>query len=113
MDSNSSDLSIVMVYTTVGTVEEAELLAKRLVESKLASCVNVMAPHTAFYIENETLSITTEIALLIKVPEERYAFTYEALKSWHPYSIPALLSWPAEANKAYSIWATQQTICFS
>ena len=112
MDFNSSDLSIVLVYTTVGTMEDAERLAKRLVESKLASCVNVMAPHTAYYIQNEALSTTTEIGLLIKVPEERYAFAYEALKSWHPYSIPALLSWPAEANKAYSIWANQQITHF-
>ncbi len=109
MNFESSPLSIIMMYTTVNTVEAAELLAKKLVESKLVSCVNIMAPHKAFYMENDILAQTTEAGLLIKIPEERYSFAYEAIKSWHPYAIPALLSWPAESNKAYSIWANQQT----
>ncbi len=112
MNFESPHLSIVMMYTTVDTIEAAELLAKKLVESKLVSCINIMAPHESFYMENEALVQIREIGLLIKIPEERYSFAYEAIKSWHPYTIPALLSWPAESNKAYSIWANQQTICY-
>ena len=104
-----SDLNMVMMYTTVGTTDDAQSLAKKVVESKLASCVNIMSPHTAIYLEDAELKTSSEIGLLIKIPEDHYAFAYEAIKAWHPYQIPAMLSWPAEANKAYSVWAYQQT----
>lgn len=103
------DLNIVLTYTTVATLEDAQTLAKRLIESKLAVCVNIMAPHTALYYEGPTFVKAQEVGLLIKIPEERYTFAYEALKGWHPYQLPAILSWPAETNSAYSIWAHQQT----
>lgn len=104
-----SDLNMVMMYTTVGSAEDAQDLAKKVIESKLAACVNIMTPHTAMFLESGALKATTEIGLLIKIPEDHYAFAYEAIKAWHPYQIPAMLSWPAEANKAYSVWAYQQT----
>lgn len=104
-----SDLNMVMMYTTVGSTDDAHDLAKKVVESKLAACINIMAPHTAMSLEGGELKSSTEIGLLIKIPEDHYAFAYEAIKAWHPYQIPAMLSWPAEANKAYSVWAYQQT----
>jgi periplasmic divalent cation tolerance protein len=100
---------MVMMYTTVESTDDAQDLAKKVVESKLASCVNILAAHTSMYLEGGTLKTTEEIGLLIKIPEDHYAFAYEAIKAWHPYQIPAMLSWPAEANKAYSVWAYQQT----
>lgn len=104
-----SDLNMVIMYTTVGTTEDAHNLAKKVVESKLAACINIMSPHTTMHLENGSLATSTEVGLLIKIPEDHYAFAYEAIKAWHPYQIPAMLSWPAEANKAYSVWAYQQT----
>jgi periplasmic divalent cation tolerance protein len=97
------------MYTTVGNLEDANALAKKLVESKLAICVNIFSPHQSIYLEGQTLKEHSEFGLIIKIPEERYAFAYEAVKGWHPYEIPALLSWPAEVNPAYSIWAHNQT----
>ena len=104
-----SDLNMVMMYTTVESSDDAQNLAKKIVESKLASCVNIFATHKSMYLEADVLKTKEEIGLLIKIPEDHYAFAYEAIKAWHPYQIPAMLSWPAEANKAYSVWAYQQT----
>lgn len=103
------DLNIVLTYTTVSNMDDAKMLATRLIESKLAVCVNIMTPHTTLYYEGPTFIQSEEVALLIKIPEERYSFAYEAIKGWHPYKLPAILSWPAETNSAYSIWAHQQT----
>jgi periplasmic divalent cation tolerance protein len=104
-----SDISMIIMYTTVASTDQANELAKNVIESKLAVCVNVMSPHQAIYLEQNTLKNVTEIGLLIKIIEDNYEFAYEAIKSWHPYEIPAILSWPVEANQAYSVWAYQQT----
>lgn len=104
-----NEFNIVMMYTSVGTSEDAKNLAEKLLTSKLAVCVNVMVPHTAFYYEGPQFKEVSEIGMIIKIPEERYHFAYEAIRNWHPYAVPAILSWPAEANPAYGLWAHHQT----
>lgn len=93
----------------VGSIEDAHSLATKVIETKLAACVNILPAHQSMYFEEGAIKCTSEVGLFIKVLEDNYEFTYEAIKSWHPYQVPAILSWPVEANQAYSIWAYQQT----
>jgi periplasmic divalent cation tolerance protein len=98
------------MHTTVANKQDATDLAQKIIESHLGVCVNIMAEHTAVYKEADAIKTVSEIGMLIKIPESLYEFAYEAIKSWHPYQIPALISWPAEVNHAYSLWAHQNII---
>lgn len=101
--------NIILVYTTVGTNADAKDLAKKMIESKCAVCVNIMAPHRSCYFDNGEMVEVEEVGMLIKILEDYYEVAYDAIKGWHPYKIPALLAWPVEPNKAYSMWAHHQT----
>lgn len=106
-------LSMIIMYTIVGSKEEAHTLAKKIIETKLAACVNILPEHEAIYLEDGSLKCVSEVGLFIKILEDNYEFAYEAIKDWHPCTIPAILSWPVEANQAYGIWAYQQTQAIS
>jgi periplasmic divalent cation tolerance protein len=105
---------MVLLYTTVGSHDDARTLAKVIIHARLCACVNIFHSHTALYMNNQTNLIAEEpeIAMLFKIPEDCYQSAYECIKTHHPYDVPALMSWPAEVNKGYGIWAYKQTQVF-
>ncbi len=100
----------VFLYTTVADLAAAEILAKPLVEKKLAACVNILPGVTSIYEWNGVLETTGEVAVLIKTRRSLIAAVEADVAARHPYETPALLVLPIEAiNPAYLSWALAQT----
>ena len=55
-----------LVLTNLPNADLARLLAKELVETRLAACVNVLAPCQSFYRWDDALQEDGEVPLLIK-----------------------------------------------
>lgn len=93
-------------WTTVANAEDAEKLARELVEARLAVCVQIDGPITSFYRWEEQVAVDQEYRITIKFLAENT----EKIESWmngnHPYEIPQWLSLAAErVNNAYRKWA--------
>ncbi len=107
------DSTLIMVYTTFPDQEQASVAAQKLVNSRLAVCVNISNGQKAFYQQNQECVECNEVGVMIKTLEDRYESLYEFLHKIHPYSIPMILSWPAAANKSYTMWAMHQSTLMS
>jgi periplasmic divalent cation tolerance protein len=95
----------VVVLSTVGKLEDAERIARALVERGLAACVNVVPAVTSIYRWKGKLEQDEERLLVIKTGAERYPALREALVALHPYEVPEVLALPvADGHPPYLEW---------
>ena len=102
------DPSVVLV--TCGSVVEALQIANALVESRLAACVNLVAPIRSIYRWEEKIWDEKEWLLIIKTEKHRFEALEKKVKSHHSYSVPEIVSLPiTEGSSAYLSWIEENT----
>ena len=94
-----------VALTTVGTADDAERIARALVERRLAACVNVVAGVVSVYRWQGAVERDEEQLLVIKTSAERFESLRDALVALHPYELPELVALPVVAGHApYLAW---------
>jgi periplasmic divalent cation tolerance protein len=95
----------VIATTTTATMEDAKKIAARLVEERLAACVQIVDPITSVYRWQGAIEEDREILLLIKSTQELVPRIAELLDRIHPYEVPELIATPiVEGSSAYLSW---------
>ena len=95
----------VVALSTAGTAEDAERIARALVERRLAACVNVVPGVVSVYRWKGEVCRDEERLLVIKTRAERLPALREALVGLHPYELPELVALPIEAGHGpYLAW---------
>jgi len=90
----------------------AEVLAKRLVERKLAACVNVLPGVRSVYAWKGEVQVDDECLLVVKTRASLVPDVTAAILELHPYDMPevvALALEGAEGNPAYLAWLVAET----
>lgn len=82
----------IVVLNTCGSAEEAERLARSLVDRRLAACVNVVTPVRSFYRWNGAVADAVEWLLVIKTSRPLFARLRAVLESSHSYELPEILA---------------------
>ncbi len=97
------------VVTTVERLEDAEKLAKGLVDERLAACVQILGPVKSVYRWKGRLEEAEEWLCLIKTRSSLYREVEGFLKDRHPYEVPEILAFPiTEGDKAYLRWMDEE-----
>jgi periplasmic divalent cation tolerance protein len=103
-------MEAILVISNLPDRESAEKLALRLVEQRLAACVNVLAPCTSVYRWQGKVETATEIPVLIKTTRERYPALESAIRAHHPYELPEIIAVSLSAGlPAYLEWLQTET----
>ncbi len=102
--------SLLLILTTAPDQETATLLAKSLVEQRLAACVNILPQVTSVYAWEGKLELSGETLLLIKSTRDNYTAVETALRARHPYELPEILAVPVEQGlQGYLDWVERCT----
>ncbi len=95
----------VVALSSVGSAEDADRLARALVERRLAACVNVVPGVVSHYRWKGELCRDEERLLVIKTRAERLPALRAALAELHPYELPELVALEISGgNQAYLEW---------
>jgi periplasmic divalent cation tolerance protein len=95
----------VVALTTVASAEDAERIARALVERRLAACVNVVPGVVSHYRFKGELVRDEERLLVIKTRGERLEALRTALVELHPYELPELVALEITAgHEPYLAW---------
>lgn len=94
-----------MVLTAAGSREEAERLARTLVEERLAACVSLIPAVESVYWWKGEVESATEVLLLMKTGAEQVAALETRLTALHSYETPEFLVLKVEAGShGYLDW---------
>ena len=94
-----------IVFTTAATPEEAERLARALVEERLAACATLVPSVRSIYRWEGKVEDSTETLLMIKTGAEQLDVLEARLHELHSYRTPEFLALRVEAgSRAYLDW---------
>jgi periplasmic divalent cation tolerance protein len=95
----------IVVFSTAASAAEAEAIARRLVEERLAACVNVVTGVRSFYRWKGKIENSPEWLLVIKSSRHRFEALRAALEKLHSYDVPEVIALPVVEGAAnYLNW---------
>ena len=101
-------MSLLAVYTTVASREEALTMAKALVERRLAACAQIEEIESVYRWEG-ALHHEVEFRILFKTVAARYAEVEAAIRELHSYELPAIHAIAVERSDGrYADWVNEE-----
>ncbi len=98
-----------VVTTTLSSPEAAGALARRLVERRLAACVQSLRIDSVYRWEGEVVE-EPEVLLVAKTRRELYDELEQAVRAEHPYEVPEIVAVGLERGlPAYLSWIDEAT----
>jgi|ERR1041385_7269222 periplasmic divalent cation tolerance protein len=95
----------IVVLNTCGSAEEAEKIARHLIEIRLAACVNVLSGARSFYRWQGAIEEAGEWLLVIKTSRERFHDVRAELERLHSYEVPEIIALPVvDGSLNYLNW---------
>ncbi len=101
---------ILLVITNMPDNESATKLARQIIESRVAACVNQLAPCTSTYLWKNVVETENEVPLLIKTTRLAYPRLETLIREMHPYELPEIIAVPVcNGLPAYLDWVRRET----
>ncbi|MCS7165889.1 MAG: divalent-cation tolerance protein CutA [Candidatus Calescibacterium sp.] len=99
-----------VVYITCPNINDAENIARILVNNRIAACVNILPNVRSVYTWRDKVEEAEEVILIIKTVEDNLELLEETVKKYHPYTVPEIISWPIKSgNIEYLKWMNEVT----
>ena len=95
----------VIILTTASSNKEAEIIGSKLVENKLAACVNIIPNVKSIYRWKGKINKDSEYLLIIKTVKRVEKEVFENIRKLHSYDTPEMISIPVTGGeKNYLNW---------
>jgi len=94
----SHDSQAMVVLTTAAGAEEAELIARTLVEERLAACANVVEGVTSIFRWKGVLAREREALVLLKTTAGEVEGLRRRLVELHSYEVPEVIAFRIETG---------------
>ena len=102
-------MSAIQVITTTPSRELAEQIAARLVEDRLAACVQLDGPIQSKYRWQGRIETDDEWRVTAKTVDARYEQVEAAIRKMHPYDEPEILAVPVvRGSETYLDWLSRE-----
>lgn len=82
----------IAVITTVGTEEQAYLIAREIVARRQAACVNIVPGIRSIYRWKGKICKDGELMLVVKTLEKEFDAVAATIRELHSYELPEILS---------------------
>ena len=98
-----------VVLVTCRSAKEAERIARRLVQARLAACGNIVrSPVRSIYRWKDKIESAREFLLVIKTSRRRFPELQAAIKHLHSYEVPEIIALPiAAGSQGYLSWLAE------
>ncbi len=103
-------MAIQILLSTIDDESQARRLAARLVEERLAACVNIVPKVTSVYKWKGKLEEASELLLVIKTRAELADRLTARLAELHPYDVPeCIVLEVVSGHQPYLDWVIAET----
>jgi periplasmic divalent cation tolerance protein len=95
----------IVVFVTAADGEEARMIARRLLDARLAACVNIIAAVDSHFWWQGKLDRAAESLLVVKTRGRLLEEIVEAVKKAHSYDVPEIIALPViGGSREYLDW---------
>lgn len=109
-DLHDAASGAIVAFTTAPDAATAEALARRLVDARVAACVQVVPGLRSVYRWQGDVAVDDEVQLVVKTTADRFDAVDALVREHHPYAVPELVAVPAVRGSAdYLAWLRDAT----
>ncbi len=95
----------IVAFVTCSSKKEAMLIANKLLNKKLAACVNIIEGLSSFFWWKGTVDKAAESLLIIKTVKNNFGKIEKTVKKLHSYDVPEIIALPIVAgSRSYLKW---------
>lgn len=82
----------IVVFSTASSAEEAEKMARTLIDKRLAACVNVVPGLRSYYRWQGKVEDSAEFLLVIKSSRAHFEALRALIENLHSYEVPEVIA---------------------
>lgn len=102
---NMKDL---FVYITTSSIDEARALGRKILDQRLAACINIIPMMESMYWWQGEIESAEEVVLIAKTTSDLLDELTKMVKSNHSYSCPCIAAIPVSpGNNDYFQWLAE------
>jgi periplasmic divalent cation tolerance protein len=99
----------IVVLNTCSSTEEAQRIARGLVEKRLAACVSVLPAVRSIYRWKDAIEEEDEVLLVIKSSRALFDRLRSEIVRLHSYEVPEIIAVPiVDGSEAYLTWLDRE-----
>jgi periplasmic divalent cation tolerance protein len=103
-------MTVRFAYITCANAEQAAEIGRRLIEERLAACVNILPGMRSIYRWQGEIVTESEAVLIAKTRDELTAALTDRVRALHSYTVPCVVILPVlGGNPAYLEWLLGET----
>lgn len=100
----------IVVLITASNEDDAARIAKTLVESRLAGCVNIVRGIRSIYSWQGKIEDDAEVLMVVKTQRKLFDDLSKKVKELHSYTVPEIIALPiVEGSDDYLNWLKEVT----
>lgn len=100
----------ILIITNFPDTESAAALAQKLIDIRLAACVNILSACTSVYRWQDQTESAEELPVFIKTQQKHYNRVEQIINAMHPYELPEIITVPVtDGLPAYLQWIMDET----
>lgn len=100
----------IVVYVTAPSEDAAAVIARALIEQKLAACVNIVRNIRSIYSWQGKIEDDDEVLMIIKTQKKHFDALSEKVKELHSYDVPEIIALPIlKGSDDYLEWIKAST----
>lgn len=101
----------IVVFSTCGSAEEAERIARALVSKRLAACVNLLPQVRSIYRWKGAVEDAQETLLVIKSSRALFDDLRAEIEKLHSYEVAEVIALPiVDGSEAYLEWLGREVM---
>ena len=95
----------IVVVTTVGTEEQANLIAREIIARRQAACVNIVPAIRSIYRWQGKICKDGELLLIVKTLQQEFEGVAATIRELHSYELPEILSFAvSQGDQGFLDW---------
>lgn len=100
----------IVVFITASNEDEAAKIARTLVETRLAGCVNIIKNIRSIYSWQGKIEDEAEVLMIVKTQKPLFDALMKKVKELHSYTVPEIIAMPIiEGSEGYLKWLKEVT----
>ncbi len=104
-------MSVVTMYVTASTHDEAKNIARTIVSEQLVACANILEHVTSVFNWEGSVREETEVAMVLKTRRDLVVAVTQRIKEMHSYDCPCITAHDVvDGHSEFLSWVAAETV---